>query len=62
MESNTKIDPASDLFVRYSDEINSAYERAVREALLEHKKAGNSVPVERDGKMVVLQPDDIEVN
>lgn len=39
-----------DLFVRYSEEMNSAYERAVREALLKHKQAGNPVVVERDGK------------
>lgn len=62
MESNPKIDPANDLFVRYSDEINHAYDRAVREALLKHKKAGNAVPVERDGEIVMLQPDDVEVS
>lgn len=59
MESDKKVDPANDLFVRYSDEINRAYDRAVREALLKHKRAGNPVPVERDGKLVMLQPDDI---
>lgn len=53
---------ASELFVRYSDDINKAYERAVREALLKHKKLGNSVAVERDGKLVILQPDEIEVD
>jgi len=51
-----------DLFVRYSEEINLAYERAVREALLMHKRAGNPVVVERDGKMVILKPDEIEVD
>lgn len=50
-----------DLFVRYSDEINKAYKRAVREALLKHKQAGNPVAVERDGKLVILQPDEIEI-
>ena len=53
---------ASELFVRYSDDINKAYERAVREALLKHKKLGNSVAVEQDGKLVILQPDEIEVD
>ena len=33
--------------------------QAVREALLKHKRAGNPVPVERDGRIVYLQPDDI---
>ena len=50
-----------DLFVKYSDEINRAYERAVREALLKHKKAGNPVAVERNGELVILQPEDIEI-
>ena len=61
MESNNQIDtPANDLFVRYSEEINEAYRRAVREALLKHKQAGNPVVVEVDGKMVILQPDEID--
>ena len=62
MERDTKVDPSQDLFVRYSEEINPAYERAVREALLMHKRAGNPVPIERDGKLVWLQPDEIEVD
>ena len=61
MESDKKIKPEQDLFVRYSEEINIAYERAVREALLKHKQAGNSVVVERDGKMVILRPEEIEI-
>ena len=43
----------NDLFVRYSEEINEAYRRAVRGALKKHKQAG---------KMVILQPEDIEVD
>ena len=61
MGANKKIDPANDLFVRYSEEINRAYERAVDEALKKHKQAGNPVPVEVDGKLVILQPDEIKV-
>ena len=61
MEADKKIDPKDDLFVRYAKEIKPAYDRAVREALLKHKQAGNPVPVERDGKIVILQPDDIPI-
>ena len=62
MGTNEKITNGSpDLFVKYSDEINRAYERAVREALLKHKRAGNPIAVERDGKLVILQPDEIEI-
>jgi hypothetical protein len=62
MEADKKVDPSQDLFVRYSDEINKAYERAVKEALRKHKLAGNPVPIERDGKLVWLQPDEINVD
>ena len=62
MGTNEKVTNNSpDLFVKYSDEINTAYERAVREALLKHKQAGNPVAVERDGQLVILQPDEIEI-
>ena len=60
MEQDKKVEPEESLFDRYSEEINKAYERAVREALLMHKRAGNPVPIERDGKLVWLQPDEIE--
>lgn len=42
-----------------SEMMQNAINRSVREALLKHKRAGNPVPVERDGKIVYLQPDDI---
>jgi hypothetical protein len=54
-------DDRRSLFVRYSEEINKAYERAVRDALRRHKLLGNPVAVERDGKVVILQPDEIEI-
>lgn len=61
MERDKKVEPEEDLFVRYSDEINKAYKRAVREALLMHTRAGNPVAVEVDGKLVILQPDEITI-
>lgn len=60
MEPDKKIEVEEGLFDRYSEEINKAYDRAVREALLMHKRAGNPVPIEREGTLVWLQPDDIE--
>lgn len=60
METNKKVNnEVPSLFVRYRDDINKAYESAVREALLRHKRAGNSVAVSRDGKVVLLKPDEI---
>ncbi|MEJ7846743.1 MAG: hypothetical protein WKF92_01500 [Pyrinomonadaceae bacterium] len=46
---------------RFETEIDKACRHAVREALLMHKRAGNPVAVWRDGKVVLLQPDEIEV-
>jgi len=63
MESDKKIkESGQDLFERYGEEINRAYERAVREALKRHKVAGNAVAISRDGKVVLLQPDEIEID
>ena len=61
MEPNKDIAATDDLFVRFAKEIKPAYDRAVREALRKHKQAGNPVPVERDGKIVLLQPHELQV-
>lgn len=63
MDEDKKISTnVTDLFVKYSDEITAACQRAVREALLKHKLAGNPVAVSKSGKVVLLQPEDIEIN
>jgi len=62
MEADKTIDPKDDLFVRFAKEIKPAYDRAVREALRKHKLAGNPVAVERAGKLVILQPEEIDVD
>ena len=61
METHKKIDKPG-LFDTFSEEINPAYERSVREALLKHKQAGVPIAVEHDGELVILQPNEIEVD
>jgi hypothetical protein len=39
--------------------ILAAMRRAVREAVLEHKRLGNPIAVWREGRVVWLQPDEI---
>lgn len=39
--------------------IEQALQRAVRDALIRHKKLGESVAVWRDGKAVILPPEEI---
>ena len=41
--------------------IETALRRAVREALLRHKLAGNPVAVGRDGRVVWIAPKDIKI-
>ena len=41
--------------------IEAALVRAVRDALLNHKRAGNAVAEWRDGRVVWLDPEDIPV-
>jgi hypothetical protein len=41
--------------------IEQAVKRAVREALLRHKQAGNPIAIWRDGGVVWIKPEDISV-
>ncbi len=44
------------------DEVDEALGAAVRDALREHKRLGQSVVVWQDGKIVTLAPEDIPVD
>lgn len=50
------------LFVTHGKEIEEIFRQAVREALLRHKKLGQSVAVWRDGKVVILSAEEIPVD
>ena len=52
-----------ELIRRFSsdDVLFSLVKQAVHEAVLDHKRAGNPVAGSVDGKVVVIQPEDIEV-
>jgi hypothetical protein len=43
-------------------EIDEALQQAVKEALLQHKRADNPVASCKDGKIVWIQPEDIVVD
>lgn len=63
--SKARLTPAAekdiDQIFRDGRAIDRALNRGIREALLQHKRAGNSVPIWRDGKVVWLTPDQIPV-
>jgi len=50
-----------DELFRDGKEIDAALRNAVQQALLQHKKAGNPVAAWRDGKVVLIKPEDIVV-
>jgi hypothetical protein len=41
--------------------VDRALARAIREAVIAHKRAGNPIATWRDGKVVWVQPKDIKV-
>ncbi|MDP2167277.1 MAG: hypothetical protein Q8J64_02965 [Thermodesulfovibrionales bacterium] len=43
------------------DRITEALAKGVREALMKHKQAGNPIVIWRDGKIVVVKPEEIAV-
>lgn len=49
----------ANLLVEYSEEVDRAFRRAVRDALRKHKQANNPVAIWRGGKIVLLPPDEI---
>jgi hypothetical protein len=57
-DKKIKLDQAN-LLVEYSAEVDRAFKRAVRDALRKHKQANNPVAIWRNGKIVILQPDEI---
>ena len=57
---SNRIQDLSDVFTN-TERVMAAIRQAVREALLDHKRAGNPVAIWRDGKSVVIPPEEIVV-
>ncbi|HAZ49251.1 MAG TPA: hypothetical protein DDW76_13315 [Cyanobacteria bacterium UBA11369] len=58
MEDKVRKDKIS-LLLADREKISKALAQAVREALLRHKQAGNSVAAWRDGKIAWIPPEEI---
>jgi hypothetical protein len=43
------------------EEVDRAIKIAVREAIRVHKRAGNPIAVSQNGKVVIIQPEDIVI-
>lgn len=53
---------SKNLLVTHAKDVEEILRHAVRQALLEHKRAGNSIVAWEDGKMVFIEADDIPVD
>lgn len=58
---NNEVSIPDNLFTVHGKEVEAILYRAVHDALLRHKKLGQSVAVWRDGKVVILPPEEIPV-
>ena len=54
----------TDIAARFADSraVEAVMRRAVREALLRHKRLGESIAVWRDGQVVIVPPEQIVVD
>ena len=59
--ADTLIDPLQELF-RDGRRLDYLAKEAVRDALREHKRLGQSVVIWQDGKVVTVAPEDIPVD
>jgi hypothetical protein len=57
-----RIPLSADLYKNHRAEIEAALNEAVRDALLDHKRAGNPIAVWRDGKVVIIPANEIPVD
>jgi len=51
----------TDLFLVEGKAIETVLRKAVREALLMHKRAGNPIATWKEGRVVIVPPEEIEL-
>lgn len=52
----------SDVFISHHAEVEEALNEAVRQALLDHKRAGNPIAGWKDGRLAIIPPEEIPVD
>ncbi len=58
---STRIDTDNPSFVDFGKDVEKALQRAVRQALLMHKRIGNPIAIWRDGRVVIIPPEEIVI-
>jgi hypothetical protein len=57
-----ELSTARHLFVEYREEIREVFRRAVQQAVLEHKRAGNPIAVSENGEVIWIEPEQIKTD
>lgn len=60
MAEDKRLDTIRVILTSEGEKIDNVFKKAVNNALKRHKEAGNSVAVWRNGKVVLLSPDQIK--
>ncbi|MBX3276453.1 MAG: hypothetical protein KF868_00490 [Acidobacteria bacterium] len=50
------------LMVEHREAIRDAFKRAVQQALLQHKRAGNPVAASENGRIIWIAPEQIQID
>ena len=58
---STRINTDNPSFVDFGKDVERALQRAVRQALLMHKRIGNPIAIWRDGRVVIIPPEEIVI-
>ena len=61
MRDSQKAILTNNYFAEHAIEIGEVLQLAVREALLMHKRIGNPVAVWKDGRVVIIPPEEIVI-
>jgi len=59
--SETKPILTGDFFAEHAKDIEKILQRAVNQALLMHKQLGNPIATWKDGKVVIVPPEEIVI-
>jgi hypothetical protein len=57
-----RLELTDDLFVRHGKTLEKMLQAVTREVLLDHKRAGNPIAVSENGRVVIIPPEEIEVD
>jgi ABC-type proline/glycine betaine transport system ATPase subunit len=62
MNDQDRVILTNDYFAEHAKDIEKVLQRAVNHALLMHKRLGNPIAVWKDGRVVIIPPEEIVIS